>query len=153
MITIKPVTYDQAGFPIVVWTETRFMVGSEVIECRIKQDAKTSELLFVRIGKTREGPFEEGRPWKDLQAFYPQPAAALYQTPIQQTVTQMISMRSTAWRMLMPGTAQVLLASFQDARPVVPLHLNCADCTKVEMDKLQDVLQREFFTNKETYTG
>lgn len=37
-----------------------------------------------------------------------------------------------------------MLANFEDERRSMPMHLNCASCSPVEMDMLHDRLTREF---------
>lgn len=154
MIRDCVVTHD-AGLPVVSWTETRSMFGREAVQCRIKQDKRTGELMFVAIGAVRDpdGRFEEGRPWKTLTSFKPEPAVRLYQSPSEQLLREFAGSVSRAFKIGGQDGGLVLLAQFEDGRELVPMHLNCAECRPVELHQLQDVLQREFITRMDEYAA
>jgi hypothetical protein len=146
MLRLEDVAYDH-GFPVVAWTETRNLIGTERIECRIKREAGTNRLMFVRIGNVPDGPLEEGKPWEMLEHFVPGSSPEYYWTGTQQTIVQHIINRSRSFGMLAGGGSKVLVAGFRD--DWVPIHLSCADCAKAEQLKLIDRLIKEFGTSQD----
>jgi hypothetical protein len=87
MIHNLQVSKDDAGFPVVTWTEDRGVdspqSGSRArVECRIMKDGATGELLFVARGTVRDpyAKFEEGKPWARLRSFSVHSAESLYRT-------------------------------------------------------------------------
>jgi hypothetical protein len=133
MLRLEDIAYDH-GFPVVAWTETRNLTATERIECRIKREAGTNRLMFVRIGNVPEGHLEEGKPWEMLEHFVPGSSREYYWTGMQQTIMQHISNRSRSFGMLAGGGSRVLVAGFRD--DWIPIHLSCADCVGTSQDDL-----------------
>jgi hypothetical protein len=149
------VTKDEAGFPIVRWTERRNRSSPEatsqaMVECRVMKEAQTGELLFVARGSVRHGLFEEGRPWERLNGFRHEQAEALYYTREQLQIRQHVTKKGIAQFVLSDG-ANVILGEFGEATP--PLHINCAEGSPVDINRLHLALIREFITRKEEFVS
>lgn len=151
MIRDLDVTTDAAGFPIVSWIETRGLSapqgpGRARVECRIMKDGATGVLLFVARGAVREGQFEEGKPWEALRGFSLQSADSLYYSRAEQQMRQHLAGKGLASRWVWSDGAQVLLAEFAGD---TPLHVNCAEASPVEIDRLHVALTRAFLTHRD----
>jgi hypothetical protein len=145
---------DAQGFPVVTWEEDRNLFapdgfGRARVTCFIQPDAQ-GVLQFVSAGSVRHGAYEKARPWDKLISFTQEPAEQLYPAAADRARVNMLTNKSKSEtvRVLATDGAQVMLANFADARPGVPMHLNCAECTKVEMALLLDQLSREFIANR-----
>jgi hypothetical protein len=155
MIRDLQVSYDAAGFPIVAWTEDRNLASPEAmrrarVECRIMKDKDTGVLLFVARGTVRHGSFEEGKPWERLRAFSTHAADGLYYTKTQLELRQHIANKGVGAKLALSDSAHVIFAEFLDD---TALHINCADATPVEIDRLHMVLTREFVGNQPQLVG
>ena len=154
MIRNLQVSRDGAGFPIVAWTEDRGFAspgahGRARVECRIMKDA-AGTLLFVARGTSRHGSFEEGKPWERLHGFSKHNAEALYYTRQQLELHQHFANKKIGTKLALSDGAHVLLAEFDDN---VALHINCADATPVEIDRLHVTLIRAFIRSREELVG
>jgi hypothetical protein len=107
-------------------------------------------LLFVARGTSRQGSFEEGKPWERLRGFSKHNAEELYYTRQQLELLRHFANKSLGTKLALSGGAHVLLAEFDDN---VALHLNCADATPVEIDRLHVTLIREFIRSREELVG
>jgi hypothetical protein len=146
---------DAAGFPIVAWTEDRNLASPESmtrarVECRIMKDAKTGILLFVARGTVRHGSFEEGKPWERLHGFSKHSADELYYTRKQLEYRHHATSKSAGAKLALSDGAQVILAEFIDD---TALHVNCADASPVDIDRLHVALTREFLIYKHELVG
>lgn len=139
MIEEISATKDAAGFPVVGWTERRGF-GRERIECRIMKTA-AGELYFVARGHVRSGQFEEGRPWSMLQGFAIKGAEELYQTNTEQAFRRHYANKGAALSALLRDDGRVLVAGFRVGAPV---HLNCADASQAELERLHGILSEAF---------
>lgn len=147
--------YDAQGLPVVIWEEDRNHfapegAGRARIACFIRRDEKSGLLLFVRSGSVRHGAFEEARRWDKLASFGRETAEHLYTSASDRTLLDILASKSKsgAGRLLAADGAQVLLANFADERASVPMHLNCADASPVEVAMLHDRLHREFIARR-----
>ncbi|MBS0242719.1 MAG: hypothetical protein JSS20_11125 [Proteobacteria bacterium] len=149
MIEDLQVGADDAGFPVVRWTEIRndaFGNGGRVrIECRIVKAPNTGQLLFAARGPVRHGTFEETRPWEALRGFSVKRAEELYPTSAQRLFARQLSGKSVLSNMLFGYQEQVLLAEFAGD---VRLHLNAVDASQVELERLHLVLTQAFVTRQ-----
>ena len=150
-IRIDAVTKDAQGLPVVSWVEDRNIFapqggGQARVTCFIRPDEKTGTLQFVATGSVRHGAFEEARPWELLQSFAISSADQHYYSATDRVLRDVLASKSKsgAARLLMTDGAHVLLANFADERASMPMHLNCADATPVEVGLLHDWLRREF---------
>ena len=142
MIRDLTITQD-SGFPVVTWLETRNLY-CEPIEIRIKRQAETGVLMFVRTGVVRNSPYEDGRPWESLGAFVPMSAHQVFEAAGDKNLRDVISHKSEAFRILTGNTADVLRAGFNDDRTVVQMNINQANCSLIDRERLQDTLNRCF---------
>ena len=154
MIRNLHVTHDDAGFPIVAWTEDRNLASPEAsmratIECRIMKNA-AGVLLFVARGTKRHGSFEEGKPWEQLRGFSRHTAEELYYTRQQLELHRSFADKSLGRKFALSDGAQVLLAEFDDN---LALHVNCADAPPVEIDRLHMTLIHAFIRSREELVG
>src|SRR5262249_45816918 len=130
-IRLEPVTTDEAGLPVVAWDEDRNLFAPEGgrrarIECRILKEAGTGRLLFVAGGSVRAGLFEEGRPWEALAGFESDSADRHYYSAAELRLREVATQKSAGLKLLLGDAAFVTLASFNDDRPNLSLHINCA---------------------------
>lgn len=143
------------NFPVVAWLEDRNMHapgggGVERVECRIMKAGQGLDgieegaLLFVSRGRVHAGSYEEGRPWRNLVQFASDRSEKQYVTASELALRQLASRKSEALQYLFSDGGQVVLANFDDDRPGVSLHLNCADASAAEIANLCGVLLREF---------
>lgn len=156
MIHDLQVSKDDAGFPIVAWTEDRDVhapqgVGCARVECRIMKDGSTGELLFVKRGTVRDphGRFEQGKSWEKLHGFSEHSAESLYRTNKMIELWRQV-IKSALGRWALSDKAFVTLAEFQDD---VAIHLNCADALQNDINRLHAVLVREFVANQLVLVG
>jgi hypothetical protein len=154
MIRNLHVTHDDAGFPIVAWTEDRNLASPEAhrratVECRILKNA-AGVLLFVARGTKRHGSFEEGKPWERLRGFSRHTAEELYYTRQQLERLRSFADKSPARKFALSDGAPVLLAEFDDN---VALHINCADAPPVEIDRLHMTLIHAFIRSRDELVG
>ena len=159
MIHDLQVSKDDAGFPIVAWTEDRDahspQGGSRArVECRIMKDGATGELLFVARGTVRDphGKFEEGKPWAKLRGFSVSghSAESLYRTKGEIVLRQQLGSKNAMMKWALSDGAVVALAEFLDDRAI---HINCADASQNDMDWLNATLVREFVINQPVLVG
>ena len=155
MIRDLQLSQDAAGFPVVSWTEDRNLSSPEAmsrarVECRIMKHPDTGMLLFVARGSVRHGAFEEGKPWERLRGFSKHTAESLYYTRKELELRHHFQNKGIGSKLAMTDSAQVLLAEFVDD---TPLHINCADATPVDIDRLHLMLAREFVGNQHMLVG
>jgi hypothetical protein len=149
------VSNDAAGFPVVTWKEDRNFASPEAmkrarVECRIMKSATTGALLFVARGTVRQGSFEEGKPWERLNGFSQPTADQLYYTKKQLELRHHFAGKGVGAKLGASDSAHVLLAEFRDD---TALHVNCADASPVDIDRLRVTLTREFVINREELVG
>jgi hypothetical protein len=145
---------DDAGFPIVAWTEDRNLASPEAhrpahVECRVMKNT-AGVLLFVARGTKRHGSFEEGKPWERLRGFSRHTADELYYTRHQLERLRSFADKSPGRKFALSDGAQVLLAEFDDN---VALHINCAVATPVEIDRLHMTLIHAFIRGRDELVG
>lgn len=152
MIRDLQVSRDGAGFPVVAWTEDRNLASPEAmrrarVECRIMKDGTSGVLLFVARGTVRDphGRFEEGRPWVRLRGFSRHTADGLYYSKSQLEFRHHIANKGVGAKLALSDSAHVLSAEFDDD---IALHINCADATPVDIDRLHVTLIREFIRSR-----
>jgi hypothetical protein len=145
---------DLQGLPVVAWEEDRNHFGPNGfkrvrVACFIRPD-ETGVLQFVRAGWARHGAFEEARPWEALLSFGVTAAEQLYRSATDRVLLDVLAgkSKSGAGRVLATDGAQVMLANFADRHASLPMHLNCAEASPVEMALLHDGLQRSFITRR-----
>jgi len=153
-IRLDPEQTDAQGLPVVTWEEDRNLMSTENsgrarISCFIRPD-HAGALQFVASGSVRFGVFEEVRPWEKLVSFTVAKADELYYSTADRALLDIVTSRSRsgAARALAADGAFVILANFADERRSVPMHLNCADCTPVEIGMLHDRLRLEFLDRR-----
>lgn len=149
-IRLDPEQTDAQGLPVVTWEEDRNLIsGRARISCFIRPD-QTGALQFVAAGPVRFGVFEEARPWERLVSFTVAKADELYYSTADRALIDIVTSRgkSGGARALAADGAFVILANFADERRSVPMHLNCADCTPVEIGMLHDRLRLEFLDRR-----
>jgi hypothetical protein len=141
---------DAQGLPVVTWSEDRNLfapegVGSARVVCFIRPD-EDGVLQFVSVGTKRYGQFVETRPWQTLRSFEIAPAERLYPSALERSTMDWLrkKMKGGMGDIMLTDGALVMLANFEDERRSMPMHLNCASCSPVEMDMLHDRLTREF---------
>jgi hypothetical protein len=151
------VSKDDAGFPVVTWTEDRGVDspqggGRARVECRIMKHGPTGELLFVARGTVRDpyGKFEEGKSWARLRGFSVHSAESLYRTKGEIVLRQHLGSKNAMMKWALSDSAVVALAEFLDDRAI---HINCADASQNDMDWLHATLVREFVTNQPVLVG
>ena len=154
MIADLEVSHDDAKLPVVSWRETRGLHSPEAlrlahVECRIVKDATTGMLLFAARGTVRAGSFEEAKPWEQLTGFDCQPAQSLYYSSTDSIMRRPRPGKSKAGEMIAHDGAQVLRAIFGPTD--LPIHINCADASPVELEKLQAALRRAFIENRNAH--
>lgn len=154
-IRFDPVTEDAQGLPVVSWEEDRNLFaphgyGPARVACFIRPNKETGVLQFVSVGSVRHGKFEEMRPWELLLSFGDVAADQLYYSAERRAMLDILASKSKSGvgRMLTTDGAHVMLANFADERPSVPMHLNCASASPVEMGLLHDRLHREFVVRR-----
>ncbi|MGO9170793.1 MAG: hypothetical protein ACLP7P_02340 [Rhodomicrobium sp.] len=108
-------------------------------------------LQFVSVGTVRHGHFEEARPWELLKGFEKSTAEQHYYSAADKALLEVLTSKSKsgAARLLTTDGAQVMLANFGDARASVPMHLNCAEASPVDVALLHDRLHRSFRANRD----
>ena len=148
---------DVQGLPVVTWEEDRNLMctensGRARISCFIRPD-QTGALQFVAVGPVRFGIFEETRPWERLVSFTVAKADELYYATADRALIDIVTSRSKSGgaRALAADGAFVILANFADERRSVPMHLNCADCTPVEIGMVHDRLRLEFLDRRAAF--
>lgn len=151
MISDLEVLSNGAGLPVVAWRESRGLHSPEAlrlarVECRILKDATTGVLLFGSRGTVRSGSFEEAKPWEQLTGFDCQPAHALYYSSTDLIVRRTAFGKSKTGEMIAHDGAQVLRALF--GQTVLPIHINCADASALEIEKLQAALRKAFLEHR-----
>ncbi|MGB8738271.1 MAG: hypothetical protein WCD20_19490 [Rhodomicrobium sp.] len=146
---------DAQGLPVVTWEEDRNLfapegAGPARVACFIRPDEKTGVLQFVSAGSVRHGAFEEARPWELLKSFQSGTADQLYYAASDRAALDLLAgkSKSGAGQLLAKDGAQVMLANFADERASLPMHLNCADASPVEVALLHDRLHREFIAKR-----
>ena len=142
---------DKAGFPVVTWTETRGISapagpGTARVECGIMKDAATGTLLLVARGAKRVGGFEAGKPWQSLRSFSVQAAEGLYYTKAELDVRRYLANKGLGSKLAWSDGGQVVLADFAGDSP---LHLNYAEASPVDLDRLHVALTRAFVGRQE----
>lgn len=152
MIRDVEVLKDGAGLPIVSWREGRGLHSPEAlrlarVECRIMKDKKDGALLFAARGTVREGSFEEAKPWAQLTGFDCKPAHALYNSATDLFLRQKALGKSPTGAIALHDGAQVVLTLFGPTE--LPIHINCADASPVELQKLQATLRRAFLEQRD----
>ncbi|MFZ1110283.1 MAG: hypothetical protein WAN43_18285 [Rhodomicrobium sp.] len=137
------------------WEEDRNLfapegLGPARVACFIRPDEKTGVLQFVAAGSVRHGSFEEARPWERLHSFERSTAEHHYYEPGERALIDTVANKSKSGlgRLLATDGAHVLLANFSDERRSVPMHLNCAEASPVEVSLLHDRLRREFIDRR-----
>ena len=151
MIAGPDVTLDDAGFPVVTWTEHRGAgspagSGSYRMLCRIGKDAATGELLFVVRGDMRNRTFEAGRPWARLTSFGYHAALHRYLTPVELAMREQLLAKTKAGKVLAGDGGKALLAEFSHDGF---FDVSCPEAAGPDLDRLQLVLTREFVTKRE----
>lgn len=153
-IRLDPPKVDAQGLPIVSWEEDRNLFsldgsGPARVTCFLRPDA-AGVLQFVAVGPVRHGAFEEARPWEFLHSFASSSADQHYYSATDRALRDLLASKSKSGvaRLLMTDAAHVVLANFADERSSVPMHLNCADATPVEVGLLHDRLRREFLDRR-----
>ena len=146
MIAGPDVTLDDAGFPVVTWTEHRGAgspagSGSYRMLCRIGKDAATGELLFVVRGDMRNRTFEAGRPWARLTSFGYHAALHRYLTPVELAMREQLLAKTKAGKVLAGDGGKALLAEFSHDGF---FDVSCPEAAGPDLDRLQLVLTREF---------
>ena len=155
-IRFDPVRKDAQGLPVVSWKEERNLYAPEGFgparaACYIKPDKKTGILQFVATGSVRHGQFEEARPWQALRSFEVSAGRELYPSAGEKILLGVLAdkSKSGAARLLANDGSMVILANFEDDRSGLPMHLNCAEASPVEMAALHDRLHREFIARRD----
>jgi hypothetical protein len=148
---------DAQGLPVVTWQEDRnhFAPGGidrARIACFIQPD-EVGVLQFVAAGSVHHGAFVEARPWEALHSFGVAAAEQLYRAGSDRALLEVFASKSKtgAGRMLSTDGAQVMLANFPDRHASLPMHLNCAEASLVEMAVLHDRLQRAFIDQRTNF--
>jgi hypothetical protein len=144
------VSEDDAGFPKVTWTEDRNLASPEAmrrarVECRIMKEATTGILLFAARGNVRHGPFEEAKAWEKLTGFSQPTADELYYTKKQLEFRHYFASKSIGAKLALTDNAHVLRAEFAED---TALHINCADATPVDIDRLRVALTQKFILSR-----
>lgn len=152
MIRDVEVLKDGAGLPIVAWREGRGLHSPEAlrlarVECRIMKDEKDGTLLFAARGSVREGSFEEAKPWAQLTGFDCKPAHTLYNSVTDLFLRQKALEKTPTGALALHDGAQVFLALFGQTE--LPIHINCAEASPVELQKLQATLRRAFLEQRD----
>jgi len=154
-IRLDPEECDAQGLPVVSWKEDRNLFAPEGfgparVACFIRPDRETEVLQFVSAGSVRHGAFEEARSWELLKSFQSGTADQLYYAASDRAALDLLASKSKsgAGQLLAKDGAQVMLANFADERASVPMHLNCADASPVEVAMLHDQLHREFIAKR-----
>ena len=115
-----------------------------------RPDKETGVLQFVAAGSVRHVAFEEARSWELLKSFEKGSADQLYYAASDRAALDLLASKSKsgAGQLLAKDGAQVMLANFADEHASVPMHLNCADTSPVEVAVLHDRLHREFIAKR-----
>ena len=145
--------HDAAGFPVVSWVEHRGPgsvagAGVQRIECRIMKVPGTGTLLFVVRGRTRNRPFEFGRPWKNLRSFSFEPASPRLETAFEQVMRKQMSGKPSG-KILGDG-GQALVADFLGE---ITVDVSCTDAIYVGREPLHLAVTREFVSKRAAYIG
>ncbi len=153
-IRLDPEGTDAQGLPVVTWEEDRNLFAPEGfgparVACFIRPD-EVGVLQFVAAGSVRHGDYEEARPWEKLVSFGTGTAEQHYRSAGERALLDVLASKSKSGvaRLLAADGAQVMLAHFADDRPSVPMHLNCAESSPVEVALLHDRLSREFIRKR-----
>lgn len=101
-------------------------------------------MLFVARGSVRHGSFEEGKPWERLRGFSKHHAEGLYYTREQLELRQNVAKKGIA-KLAVSDSANVILGEFVED---TPLHINCADASPVDIERLHVALTREFISSQ-----
>lgn len=146
-------TRDAVGFPVVEWTETR-RNGSARVKCFITRDPATDALLFATSGSLSTNGLYTQRPWEKLVGFRPTPARELYYTAADHRMNEALrSIASqkfkTAALFITDDDSIVMLADIADECPSIPMHLNYALGTAVEIAELHSELYRCFIAQRQ----
>jgi hypothetical protein len=175
-MTIKSTRYDNAGFPVVEWTEDRnshapnspsWFSSRVTIACFITRDEVTGELLFATNGSPQQGLVYQRRPWKHLAGFHAEAARGLYYTHEELRQHELTRQAFTAMRpkdgnpvvgvllagMITDDDSIVMLAEFDhnDRHASVPMHLNYATATQIQVAELHDRLHQAFIVSRDAY--
>lgn len=143
---------DAQGLPVVSWEEDRNLfapegIGRSRVACFIRPDPN-GELMFVSVGAVRHGAYEEARPWRLLQSFSISRAEEHYYEPMVKAAMDALTSKNRMLAAGMTDGAQVVLAYFDDEQASVPMHLNCASTSPVDVARLHDRLRREFIDKR-----
>lgn len=146
MISDLKTIEDDAGFPIVSWTESRNFFapggfGHSRVECRIMKKAHTGELLFVARGQKDNAPFAQSELWQGLTRFSLQPAASLYRSPTDDIPYGALA-KTQLGQLFLTDKAKLFYAEFGPG--VSPIHVNYADASKRQFDRLHLALTNAF---------
>jgi hypothetical protein len=153
-IRLDSTSPDAQGLPVVSWEEDRNLFAPDGISparvsCFIRPD-ENGVLQFVSVGLVRHGLVEEGRAWEKLTGFAVERADEQYYSASRRALFDLVANKSKSGvgRLLLTDGAYVLFANFGDEQSSMAMHLNCADCTRVEADMLHDRLRLEFLDRR-----
>lgn len=140
---------DGAGYPIVSWTETRWLLapggpGLVRVECRVTKD-REGILQFTVRGSTRHGTFERGKPLQALTGFSRHPASQLYYAAADLHALEAVAGKSQVAQRMLKDPGQVILAEFGGEEPI---HVNEADASGIELERLEAALALAFANHK-----
>jgi len=155
-IRFDAVTMDEQKLPVVSWEEDRNIfapegIGPARVACFIRPDKESGELMFVAAGSVRHGAFEEARPWELLHSFEPTVADQHYRSAHERVILDTVGRKNSLTRIVLTDGAHVMLATFDDERASVGMHINCASASPVDVALLHDRLRREFMDKRHHY--
>jgi hypothetical protein len=174
-IKMMPVKFDAVGFPVVEWVEDRNSFAPDggwfgstrvTVRCFIKPDPESGELLFATSRSPKKEEIYQQRPWKNLSSFHGQAARELYHTQedlqtfnvMKQALAKRLSPKkqgapdmSHLVGLLREDDAIVMLAEFDDEHRSVPMHINYATGTQIEIAELHNELFRWFIAKRANF--
>lgn len=135
---------DRLGFPVVSWVEHRHL-GTKRITCFITRNPDTGELMFCTDGSFEAEAIYSQRPWARLKNFRVSSAQEVYgRSVVQDMVQGYFSQKRPQLASLVMDRSLVVVAEFGDEYATIPMYLNYALATPMEMTALHDALSREF---------
>jgi hypothetical protein len=140
-------THDAGGLPWLVWDEDR-PSGNKRVSCAITANDFGDELLFETGGSLLSDPVYWRRPWEKLVGFSPVPASELYYSGVEKRLLNEVMKGLAILRIWGPDDGVVMLADFADDRPSIPMHLNYAVGTPIDITTLHNALYTRFIADR-----
>ena len=137
---------DEAGFPIVSWTELRGFSGCGgpgpvQMQCRIGKEPLSGALMLLSRRLSPEGPVDEGKLWHGLQGFSVGSPHMRSRARLEQELIEYLKRKSASLRVIFGDSAMALQADF--GREGL-LEVSHSESSAAELDHLVVLLTQSF---------